>query len=572
MKEDCATSMSAQQGCNDDKAVVESFKDALKQRIGADHFRMWFSQGVTYSYLYDEVLPEPVGPSPLDTPAVGQTPQMCVLVRGQFALDRIRKNFLRPLRAAAHVACGTGASCLLQLAESEAVQAELPLDVPSDPVSVIVDRPSPPKADRPSPKSNSATRSGAAPGRRRGRRSARTLASLITEGKAGSKGRVDQPSLLDDAKRNEPPRSRPAVRVSESKRPEEPTEETSTEKMSASTFIPGTCNRLAFTAMEMVSQSPATASPLFLCGPSGTGKTHLLKAIAAQFRRRHRMRRVIQLSSEQFTNDFISSVGNSGIASFRRRYREVDALLIDDVQFMGAKRATLRELLYTVETLAAEGRPMVFAGNQSPTEIPGLTRELAGRMAAGLLCPIQPLDQATRLTILRTTLAERCEFEVPDSIITTINEMLIGDGRVIHGVANLINTLQRMYSRMPTMDEIRQFGGDLLRASKPVATLISIEQAVCQTFQLPDQALRESSQTRALSEPRMLAMYLSRQMTAAAFAEIGGHFGGRSHSTAITAGKNVTGWLESGKTIGRGQCQLTAQEAIDRIETLLRSG
>ena len=176
-------------------------------------------------------------------------------------------------------------------------------------------------------------------------------------------------------------------------------------------------------------------------------------------RRHHRMRRVIQLTAEQFTNDFITSVGNSGITSFRRRYREVDALLVDDVQFLGEKRATLREMLYTVETLSTVGCPLVFSANEPPSEVPGLTRELAGRLSAGIVCPIQPLDQATRDSLFRRVVAERCPMEVDESVVSTLTPLLSGDGRLISGVANLINTLQRMNGRSPTIDEIRMHQG-----------------------------------------------------------------------------------------------------------------
>jgi chromosomal replication initiator protein len=340
----------------------------------------------------------------------------------------------------------------------------------------------------------------------------------------------------------------------------------------AANFIAGTSNQLAYTALSMVCQDPKTASPIFFCGPTGTGKTHLMSAIADQLRRRHRMRRVVNLSAEQFTNDFISSVGNSGITAFRRRYREVDALLIDDVQFLGAKKATLREMLYTVETLATEGRALIFSGLQSPSEIPGLSHELAGRMASGLVCPLQPLDIDIRRKILERWIAERCPLEVPAALLDQITPMLAGDGRVASGVANMIGTLQRMFGRVPTLDEIRQFGGNLLRASTPIATLSVIETAVCDAFHLPHHTLRGRSQTRAVTGPRMLAMYLARQLTASAYSEIATHFGGKSHSTAISAENNVKKWLENGKSIGRGQLAMSTREAVARVENLLRSG
>ncbi len=548
--------MSAQHGCNDNKAVVESFKEALEQRIGADHFRMWFSHGVRFQF------DGAVAAEEASTATVGARPgdRLIVHVRGQFALDRLRNKFMRELRAAAAQACGPRAQVTLELDSVQAVQAQLPLDV-AQPEQEQQKEP----ADRRRRSLGGHRQRGQKPG------NTKSLSRLMSETSAVKSSRRSPRAKV--ASRHSQPSLPNLDRSSHSDSTAEraPGKSSPSAEMTGANFIAGPCNRLAYTAMTMACQAPASASPLFVCGPSGTGKTHLLTAIADQLRRRHRMRRVIHMSAEQFTNDFISSVGNAGIASFRRRYRDVDALLVDDVQFLGAKRATLREMLYTVETLAGAGRTMVFSGNQAPTEIPGLTRELSGRMAAGLLCPMQPLDQVTRETLLRRELAARCQIEVPDAMIQEINPLLAGDGRLIQGVANLINTLQRMHGRMPTMDEIHQFGGELLRAGKPVATLSAIEQAVCQTFQLPDQSLRAASQTRAVSEPRMLAMYLSRQLTSAAFAEIAGHFG-RSHSTAIAAGKNVQTWLEDGKSIGRGQAAMTAQQAIDRIESLLRSG
>jgi chromosomal replication initiator protein len=128
-----------------------------------------------------------------------------------------------------------------------------------------------------------------------------------------------------------------------------------------------------------------------------------------------------------------------------------------------------------------------------------------------------------------------------------------------------------MYDRMPTIDEIRHFGADLLRSANPVISLSAIERAVCETFQLSREVLQTQMQARSISEPRMLAMYLSRQLTSNAYAEIGRYYGGRSHSTAIMASKRVDQWLKSGKKIGRGATALSAREALDRIENMLRS-
>lgn len=549
MMEDCATRMSAPHGCNDDMAVVELFMEALKQRIGAERYQMWFTHGVEFAIESESSDDDQIHHGTI-----------IVLVRGQFALERLRNNFLTELRGAAMQAVGSPMDIQIQLNEQPAEQIELPLADDTDAAATVNEKPK--AKPRPPRKAPNTTR----PRRRR----AQSMQSLVASGA----GKVRKHKPAQTTQQLELPISADdSVAVAQPTKAEQESEDKSKKlQMTIGTFVVGSCNQLAHTAMSMVCQNPAVASPLFLSGPTGTGKTHILTAIAQLFRTRHRMRRVIHLSAEQFTNDFISSVGNSGITSFRRRYRDVDALLIDDVQFLGAKQATLREMLYTVETLAAAGRPLVFSGLQSPTDIPGLSTELAGRLAAGLVCPIQPLDERTRGVILRSWIEAKCPLEMPESMLDQISSILSGDGRVISGVVNLINTLQRMNGRVPTMDELRLFGGELLRAAKPVATLSVIETAVCEAFHLQPDTLRAGSQTRAVTEPRMLAMYLARQMTSSAYAEIARHFGGKSHSTAITAEKNVKNWLSQGKSIGRGHASMSAQEAIARVESLLRTG
>ncbi len=640
MMEDCATSMSAPHGCTDDMAVIESFKEALTGRVGAERFRMWFTHGVTIAFDAESHDPEGVDAAAAassvdasDLPAVPQR-RITLSIRGQFALDRLRQNFIREMRGAAMQACGVRTEVVLRLDEPAATQAQLPLTdeettseetsadhgeaVSSDParVDAVIHRatnaqslPGHSLSGPASPSGTDQTRGSRqrqhvrTPKARAKRSRAQSISSYLGENGGSQRQtnaknlRIDQAEQLEfpglALREGNPQPSNPSTSQQPSgashptaksvgrgptKAPpkhDEPKVAATQERKRPATvanFVAGTSNQLAYTALSMVCQDPKTASPIFFCGPTGTGKTHLMTAIAEQLRRRHRMRRVMHLSAEQFTNDFISSVGNSGITAFRRRYREVDALLIDDVQFLGAKKATLREMLYTVETLASEGRPLLFSGLQAPSEIAGLSQELAGRMASGLVCPIQPLDIEIRRQVLERWIADRCPIEVPASLLDQINPMLAGDGRVVSGVANMINTLQRMFGRVPTLDEIRQFGGNLLRAATPIATLSVIETAVCDAFHLPHHTLRGRSQTRAVTGPRMLAMYLARQLTASAYSEIATHFGGKSHSTAISAENNVKKWLESGKSIGRGQLAMSTREAVARVENLLRSG
>ncbi len=539
MKEDCATGMSASQGCTDDKAVVESFKEALEQRVGADRYRMWFIHGVSFALESGVVV---------------------IRVRGEFALSRMKKNFLRELRSAAMTACNSSSDVRLDLVEERATQVSLLPEV--DPCEDVVTNElananhialtAPGKKTRSNPTRGSGATSG--PKTSGPKKVLDTLPGIVTQSPAAQRSASSsQMSLALSEGGSTPSTASKALHT-------------------LSEFITGRCNQLACAATTMVCQNPQSASPLFLFGSTGVGKTHLLHAVADQFRRYHRMRHVMVLTAEQFTNDFISSVGGgSGLPAFRRRYREVDALLIDDVHFLDSKRATLREMLFTVETLSAAGRPLVFTANQSPTEISGLTRELAGRMAAGLVCPIQPLDAETRKKYLQRLIAAACPIAWPDEVLDELNVMLGGDARMCSGIVNLVGMLQRMYSRMPTMNEIREFGGDVLRSQSPTVTLAAIERAVCETFGLQQQSLREGASTRSITEPRMLAMYLSRQLTSAAYNEISRHYNQKSHTSAILAGKKVEQWIQTGKPLGRGPTAMSARQALDRIESILRA-
>lgn len=586
MREVCATGMSSTQGSIETQEAIERFAEALHQRIGADRYRLWFTHGVGFDLE--------VGDSPDDG-----KPTVVVVIRtsGPFAAQRMGNSFATELRAAAMIACGERARYRIDVEEAE--------------------QPAPKKRTRAAKvaaEKKATTKSGgrrstarqtsarATAGRQSGGRSstgrrgsANSLASLLAQstatgsekpggsrgGKGRSRGRVEHDPIaaselpaderFDDEELEDEEVAVSTPRSSKSKLPPLP-ESQPTGGRTLDSFITGPCNEFAFSAAMMAVATPSVATPLFLHGPTGTGKSHLLAALANEFRTRRRMRRVVLLTAEQFTNDFVVSVGSTGLPAFRRRYRDVDALLIDDVHFLAAKTATLREALYTVETLASAGKPLVFSANLPPSDIRGLTGEVAGRMASGLVCPLAALDQETRFKLLQRMVATRCVLGCDNTLLEEVSELIGGDARAAGGIANLIGMLQRMFRREPTIDEIRRYGGDLLRSTQVAPTLRSIEKAVCETFGLEGDGLRGKAQTRRVSEPRTLAMYLARQHTGSAFTEIAKHFGRRSHSNAISAISKVETWLSSGKPIGAGDGAMSAQDAIARVESRLRVG
>ncbi|MFG0266987.1 MAG: DnaA ATPase domain-containing protein [Rhodopirellula sp. JB055] len=573
--------MSSTQGSIETQEAIERFAEALHQRIGADRYRLWFTHGVRFDLE--------VGESPDDG-----KPTVVVVIRtsGPFAAQRMGNSFATELRAAAMIACGERARYRIDVEEAEQPAPKKRTRA----AKVAAEKKATAKSGGRRSTARQASGRASSGRQSRGRRgSANSLASLLAQstatgddssgasrgGRGRSRGRVEHDPIaaselpeedeFDDDELDEDDLEESKPRSSKSKLPPLP-ESQPTGGRTLESFITGPCNEFAFSAAMMAVATPSVATPLFLHGPTGTGKSHLLAALANEFRTRRRMRRVVLLTAEQFTNDFVVSVVSSCLHALLRSYRDVDELLIDDVHFLAAKTATLREALYTVETLASAGKPLVFSANLPPSDIRGLTGEVAGRMASGLVCPLAALDQQTRFQLLQRMVATRCVLGCDNALLEEVSELIGGDARAAGGIANLIGMLQRMFRREPTIDEIRRYGGDLLRSTRVAPTLRSIEKAVCETFGLEGDGLRSKAQTRRVSEPRTLAMYLARQHTGSAFTEIAKHFGRRSHSNAISAISKVENWLSSGKPIGAGDGAMSAQDAIARVESRLRVG
>jgi chromosomal replication initiator protein len=597
MMEDCAPGMPISQGCTDDSDVIELFKEALKQRVGEERFQIWFS-GVRFEAVPDS-LTESEGAEVICQRSI------VAFVHGQFAADRLAKDYLSAMRGAAASACGQATPVRIDVDIRAARQVELPFAADGSANDTTVSDGS---ATHRGPEQTSAGRHLAAAGmpqdanqasRPTGSGPSGTARSgsgqLGISRKTGSGNRAQSlhSILRDGTDSRSSSRSKRARHTKKSIESDSEKTDLASDAKNSSTatataagtaaggsrhdctwenFIAGDCNELARTACKMAIENPALASPLVLWGPPGSGKTHLLSAVAGKLRGLHRMRRVVYLSAEEFTNDFLKALHANCLPAFRSRFRDADALIIDDIQFFIDKKATMRELHHTIELLAEAGKPLVFAGTKAPTEIKGLGGELSGRLASGLVCQVESLDAQSRTELLSRYAKQRCLVPWPDETLKEIGNVASGDGRLLSGIVNLVALLQRMHGQMPSIDQIRQHGGHLLRSSGVPVTLSAIERAVEKTFQLDSKSLQSSSQIKSITEPRMLAMYLSRELTSSAFSEIGGHFGGRSHSTAILANQRVRQWLDAGRAIGRGQAALSTDEAIRRIESMLKTG
>jgi chromosomal replication initiator protein len=334
-------------------------------------------------------------------------------------------------------------------------------------------------------------------------------------------------------------------------------------------LVEGASNRVALAAARMVVERPDCFSCLFLHGPAGVGKTHLLEAIWCANRQRNSSLRGIHLSAEQFTTYYVQAVGGSGLPNFRRKYRGVGLLLIDDIQFFAGKKATLVELLHTVDTLLREGQRVVFAADRSLAELKFLPAELATRIAGGVAARIAPPEFAIRVEILRRK-ARELSLGVPEEVLTLIARRLPSTARELCGALHRLMAESQAHGQPISIDFAQRTLGDLFRDAAQPMRLADIQRAVCHVFGLEPDSLQSKKKQKAISGPRMLAMWLARKYTRAALSEIGGFFGGRTHATVISAQKKVDGWVCSGATVTVADAECPADEAIRRVEEILR--
>ncbi|MHC2067016.1 DnaA/Hda family protein [Bremerella sp. T1] len=335
-------------------------------------------------------------------------------------------------------------------------------------------------------------------------------------------------------------------------------------------FVVSDCNSMAKTAATMVLQQPGQISPLYIHGPSGSGKTHLLEGIYGLAQQKKELGRVVYLSAEQFTTYFLEALQSSGVASFRRKYRDVGVLIIDDVQFFAGKRATKTELLHTLDAITRRGGQVVLAGSQRPTELSALGTELVARFSSGLICKVDPLDETCKQAMIER-LAEKRGVVLNESLIHWLMRQLPGEGRLVSGAINRLWAYCAVEGNELSIAVLENLLSDLIPQRSSMMRLDDVENAVCRVFGVDTKLLRSQSKSRRASNPRMLAMWLARKHTGAALSDICLHFQRRSHSTVISAEKKVNKWLSEDCVVQIADRSLKAKEAIELAEAELRS-
>ena len=327
-------------------------------------------------------------------------------------------------------------------------------------------------------------------------------------------------------------------------------------------FVIGSSNRHAHAYSLAVAESPAKAyNPLFIYGGVGLGKTHLIQAICHHLRAKSTgAMKIHYISAERFTNELIDAIQHHSTATFRLKYRNVDLLVIDDIQFIAGKEATQEEFFHTFNALYDAHKQIVICSDRSPKEIANLQDRLVSRFGWGLTTDVQPPDLETRVAILKKKI-EREPVAVPDDVIFFIAQLIKTNIRELEGA--LIRTIaySLLEEKQITLDLAKEVLKDLLKQPKKLITVDFIQRCVAEEFSISLQELKTKRRNKTIVLPRQIAMYLSRELTDFSFPEIGVCFGGKDHTTVLYSYNKIKMEIST---------NLAMQEQIQQIITMIQ--
>jgi chromosomal replication initiator protein len=313
-------------------------------------------------------------------------------------------------------------------------------------------------------------------------------------------------------------------------------------------FVIGASNRFAHAAAQRVAETPAASyNPLFIHGHSGLGKTHLLHAIGHYVIENFPSRRVRYLSTETFMNDFVDAIRHSSQTSFKRRYRDCDVLLVDDIQFMEGKESLQEEFFHTFNTLYENSKQIVLSSDRHPRSIATLEDRLRSRFEWGLTTDVQPPELETRLAILRKK-AEGERTPIPPEVLELIATNVRDNIRELEGALTRVSAFASLNKAAVTLQDAEIVLADILDAGRPrQITPAVILQAVSETFGFSVEDLVGPKRQRPLVRARQIGMYLFRELTEYSYPAIGREFGGRDHTTVIHANDQITRFMKENR-------------------------
>jgi len=317
------------------------------------------------------------------------------------------------------------------------------------------------------------------------------------------------------------------------------------EKYTFADFVPGSSNQFAYAAAMAVANNPATTyNPLFIYGGVGLGKTHLINAIGNEIIKNNKKMMVCYYSSEKFMNELINCLRYAKMDEFRKKFRSMDVLLIDDVQFIAGKERTQEEFFHTFNALYESHKQIVVTSDKFPKDIPGLEERLRSRFEWGLIADIQPPDIETKQAILKMK-ADQNGIMLPEDVALFLANAVSSNVRELEGYLIRIGAYASLTSTPINLNMAKEILKNILIEKNKEITVEEIQRCVAAHFNLKVSELKSSKRLKTLVIPRQIAMYISRQLTSSSYPEIGEKFGGKDHSTIIHAIKKIEKQIEN---------------------------
>jgi len=321
-------------------------------------------------------------------------------------------------------------------------------------------------------------------------------------------------------------------------------------KYTFDSFVIGNSNRFAHAASLAVSESPAKAyNPLFIYGGVGLGKTHLMHAIGHYILNNNPKSQVVYVSSEKFTNELINSIKDDKNVEFRNKYRNIDILLVDDIQFIAGKERTQEEFFHTFNALYEANKQIIISSDRPPKEIPTLEDRLRSRFEWGLIADIQAPDFETRMAILKKK-ADVEKLNIPNEVMVYIATKIKSNIRELEGALIRIVAFSSLTNKEISVDLASEALKDIISSKQTrQVTIDIIQEVVANYYNLKIEDLKSARRTRNIAFPRQIAMYLSRKLTDMSLPKIGEEFGGRDHTTVIHAYEKISNNLKKDESL-----------------------
>jgi chromosomal replication initiator protein len=304
-------------------------------------------------------------------------------------------------------------------------------------------------------------------------------------------------------------------------------------------FVVGSCNQFAHAASLAVAESPSRIyNPLFIYGGVGLGKTHLMQAVGHRIKCNDRRLRLSYVSSEKFTNEVINAIRYDKTLALREKYRNIDILLVDDIQFISGKQATQEEFFHTFNDLYDGQKQIVLSSDSLPKEIPDIQERLQSRFESGLIADIQPPDLETKVAILKKK-AEFERFEIPDNVAFYIASKIKSNIRELEGSMVRLMAFCSLRGENVSLSMAQEVLKHILKSQEKYINIEQIQKRVAEYFNLKPSELKSKNNSKVIAQPRQIGMYLCRQLTSASLPEIGRAFGGKHHTTVLHSIKKV---------------------------------